>query len=505
MRLKLLVPLLASVTACTTVEDDPQCSGGKCDVDQSCDDPQYGDGTCQPSLACGVPDIDCFTTFDTDDAAGAWFAEFEKKYAASQQRAPRTLVPTTDPRHAKVRELLDRGWEAFRKHRAVGELSDKRPALVLINDPVVNAFVIGDTDNQKSVFAVHVQTGLIDANAPDEANLGVMMHELQHAVGLHLIMDNGAKMRRFYFAPQNLPEPIGREQEAESRATAAGVAWRAAAETGGPFSNAELGGYPFGGDLESMFNLVAASGAQQNPQACAHAIGLADALTTDIQKATDKLDMSLQIDLATLQSRVNATLTALKTECLAGFTKSFFEVAAFIGGGTPEQIEMNMAQHDRDLVTGKHIVDAIAALIADRRAAMRAAEAMFTMKTGRPWSALRYFSFEEDADDVSVTVLRAAKLDPGGNATFLLSAIPNERARCEQIINDGDVPPYGVDLGDEHHATCWRVGHIEQLVKQGSTAARTTTSVPRTESSTLQLTIPARLPLPHDYSKDIAY
>jgi Zn-dependent protease with chaperone function len=89
----------------------------------------------------------------------------------------------TDPRFVKARELLDRGWETFRKHRAVAQLAERKPALVVIDDPVVNAFVIGDHKTGLSVFSVHVQTGALDAMAPDDANLGLMMHELQHGCG----------------------------------------------------------------------------------------------------------------------------------------------------------------------------------------------------------------------------------------------------------------------------------------------------------------------------------
>ena len=71
-----------------------------------------------------------------------------------------------------------------------------------------------------------------------------------------------------------------------------------------------------------------------------------------------------------------------------------------------------------------------------------------------------------------IMVLRGAKLDPAGNATFLATAIPDHVARCEQIITSGDTPPYGVDLTDEHHATCWRIFHIRQLAKASGAAAR---------------------------------
>jgi len=232
------------------------------------------------------------------------------------------------------------------------------------------------------------------------------------------------------------------------------------------------------------------AGNAQNPTGCANARQLANQLSADLGASVDRLDTSLHIDLATLPPRVNAALTALKTECLVNVTEDFIDLMAALQGKTPAEIEAMMSQHDKDLVKGKHIVDGIAAIAADRRATMRMAEATFTMQTGRPWSALRYFSFEEDADDVSVMVLRGAKLDPAGNATFLATAIPDHLARCEQIIATGKAPPYGVEVADEHHATCWRLFHIRQLAKAG-TAARFAPSTP-----SAPVIVPNRLPLP---------
>jgi hypothetical protein len=155
-----------------------------------------------------------------------------------------------------------------------------------------------------------------------------------------------------------------------------------------------------------------------------------------------------------------------------------------------------MSAHDKQLVKGKHFIDGFTALVADRRATMRAAETSFTTATGRPWSALRYFSYEEDADDVSVQVLRAAGLDPAGEGGFLLAALGDLRVRCEAILDAGEVPPYGANYADEHHATCWRVYHVRQLAKLGKVAARPVPApavehAPRLPLSTVQLA-PAR-------------
>src|SRR5262249_19416045 len=150
-------------------------------------DPRYGDGTCQLSLDCAVPDIDCIRTFDGDDAAARWFGELEAKMAQQEGRASRQTLPPSDALYVRARELVDRGWLSFRDHRPVGALYQRRPAVVVIDDPHVNAFVMPDAG--RAAFTIMVQRGLMERAAVDDQKLGVMMHELQHVIGLHVIRD----------------------------------------------------------------------------------------------------------------------------------------------------------------------------------------------------------------------------------------------------------------------------------------------------------------------------
>jgi hypothetical protein len=494
--------LLFAAAACA--ETDTQsvnCLDGKCDASgDSCSDPHYGDGTCNLHLACAAPDIDCFKTFADDASAATWFADFEKALAAEQLRAPRTIVAESDPRFQKARDLLDRGWEAFRKVRPVGDLRDARPALVVIEDPGVNAFVIPDIATGLSAFSVTVQTGLLDRESTDDGRLGVMMHELQHAVGLHLIQNNKESFRRFYTV--KFAEPVGRDQVDDPVARKAGMAWRTAAADVGAFSQSELGGMSLGGDFESIFKALVITGDQHDHAACAHAIQLIDALRNDLSHAVDPLDVRLHTDLTTVPPRVNAALNALRDECLPAFTKSFVEVYAALNGKTPAEVDAVISAHDKALITGKHVVDALAALIADRRATMRAAELDYLHTTHHLFTDLRYFSTEEDADDTSVAVLRGAHLDPEGEGKWLVPALlpPEAAARCNAILASNKTPDYGGDLGDEHHATCWRAAHIHKIAQRLASSARTVGEVSPaapaqiTEDEAVELPRPFALP-----------
>ena len=465
---RLLLVLL--VSSCTlTVDSDPACTGGKCDggnADQTCTDPHYGDGTCQMQLDCAVPDIDCFETFDTDAAAAAWYAKVEPGVAAADGKMPRTIIAESDPRFQHARDLLDRGWDAFRAHRPVGKLADKRPALVVLDDSTINAFVVPDAEKQLSAFSVQVLTGALATNADDDALLGLMMHELQHAVGLHLINDGRDRIRRYYIAQGT--EPIGASAPEDARAKTAGVAWRQLADDVGGYDDELLAGMPIAGDLDDIFITVVNAGLMKDATACQPSVGAANDLRSYIRQA-DPIDVHLTPDLSDVPTRAQQVLAALRDDCLATFPYGFVDIVAQLKHVTVDEARAQLDPHDLALVDGQHVIDAIAALEADRRAKMRAAETSFADQTGQAWSALRYYSYEENADDTSVAVLRAAGLDPAGMSKFLESALPGDgEARCDQLLAAGTVPPYGVDLSDEHHATCWRVAHIRALAKQGS-------------------------------------
>src|SRR5439155_22964740 len=109
------------------------------------------DGTCQIDLACDVPDVDCYTQFDSDDAAAAWLT--------TQMKYPR--VPAMDSRVTRARGLVDRAYEIFKSHNQLGKLAD-HPLAVVVLEGEPNAFVAGDAKTNKGGWSVQVQSGILD-------------------------------------------------------------------------------------------------------------------------------------------------------------------------------------------------------------------------------------------------------------------------------------------------------------------------------------------------------
>jgi hypothetical protein len=459
-----LAPLVLLAACTASAPTAPECTSGKCDgdggVDQACNDPRYDDGKCDLDLTCADPDIDCYRTFATDAEAATWWSATER--AELGQMYP--IVPESDPRFVRVRAALDKGWEAFKLNRPVGKLADKRPALVVVDQPLARAaFVYTDSAAGNQPFAVMVETAGLESGADDDALLGVMMHELQHAVGLHNLGNNASKLRKFYAAHAGT-EPMGRDQHDDADLRYVGEAWMDAATEVGPYSQPELGGLPLEGDLHTILSAAISSGQGSHAAACDPVAMRIDQITSTVLAAADPLDGALP-DLTGVDTAVSDALDALATDCLGDFPYGFIEVGAALANITPAEFEAHLDAHDLALVKGVPFVTGLTALVEDRRDTMRTAEQLFTESSHESWNQLRYFSVEEDADDVSTIVMHGAGLDPTSVAGFFRAVLPvPSRTACDNLLADG-LPGYGVDLTDPHHAVCWRIGHVQREAK----------------------------------------
>lgn len=436
--------------------------------DQTCDDPAYGDGTCDLDLTCEVPDIDCYVLFDGEPEARAWYMAIEEQIAASELREPRTLLPTSDAHYVRMRALLDEGWAAYREVKAVGELGALPPQLVVIEDPSVNAFVQGD--GQKAAWSVMVYTGLMDV-ASDEQLVAIVMHELTHAVRLHVIPERKEAVRIHYLAPEG-SEPFGFQQTDDAQVHSALGDWRALAKDVGPLDAAPLVGFPLAsgnGTLYRTFVTAAKLWGQAHADICAGPLGQVDQLSADIMTYYSSIDQTLHIDglEENLMNAQNNALVAVRDQCMAGLTDSYITILADLNGKTEEEMRAMLPDEDEALVEGKHFVAAIATLINDRRIKMRAIEADFATATGQPWSRVRHYTSEEEADDATLPILQAMGRAPDGIAPGLALLEPEAaRSECDDILGSG-TPPYGADLYDDHHANCFRMFHVRDLAASG--------------------------------------
>jgi len=99
-------------------------------------------------------------------------------------------------------------------------------------------------------------------------------------------------------------------------------------------------------------------------------------------------------------------------------------------------------------------------------------------------------------------VMTDAGKDPASLATFFLAVLPPPvAADCSDLAAHG-LPGYGVDLTDEHHATCWRVGHIHREPASDDRARARRVAPTHAATRTIRVPVFPRLHKPSDNIAD---
>ncbi len=114
------------------------------------------------------------------------------------------------------------------------------------------------------------------------------------------------------------------------------------------------------------------------------------------------------------------------------------------------------------LPSGDMTLDQFVQLILAAKTQLREYERQFDRQQ------LRYYSAEDQADEVAASVLKSLKLTRLDYAQALLGSLEEDKALCETTLNKNIEPPYG-HLVDIHHATCWRVWHLREFERNSLT------------------------------------
>jgi Peptidase family M48 len=421
----------------------------------TCDDPAYDNGVCDLETTCGIPDIDCFQTFDIQADAQAW-------YTAGPLGQTRPAAPATDPRFAKMEALLLDGWEAYKAAYDLGDLADATPQLVLIDSPDVNAFALraGAPPQDRIGLAVMVHTGLIDLGAPEDALLGVVMHELAHGLRLHLYPEVKERLRTYYRAGAT-SEPIGRDQVDDAIVRAHAEPWIGHGTDADYYSDQNLAGLPVGGTLGTVFDFGIAAHAPGRA-ACTTPVTRVRALRKAIFDSANKLTGDITLTTTDAQT-ILTEMTRLRDECFVNFAPDVIAVAAAALWADEARLRASIPADLRPSIEGVNFIVGIYNWLQYHRREMREIEAAFTTATGAAWNRVRYFSTEEDADD-EVHAFDAI-------TDILLRLRPGVEAPCRAALAAGGAIPYGDNLVDDHHGDCWRGGHARDyraLVEAGN-------------------------------------
>jgi hypothetical protein len=419
-----------------------------------CTDPLYGNGVCDLQTSCGAPDIDCFATFETQDQAQQWYV---------QHQAPdRPALAASDSRFSRIQALVDDAWEAYKSVHEVGDLASKKMHAVLIDLPGFNAFAKGD--GKLAGFLIMVNRGVLDSGVTDEAIQSVIMHEFQHAIGLHVIPAVRAAFPRYYVAPTG-SEPLGFQQSDDPVTRGLMEKWISDATLGGYLNEAALGGLPYG-ELLDVFKAALTKAATTST--CTTARSKAAALYDAVSKGADVLDGSVTLPSTFTSTLVSSVMTEVGTACLSALTLDAIDAYSQVMRVTRDVARQKVPAAALTSVEAKPLTTGLTAWNKALRDRLRATEAEFTTKKGLPWSRARYYTTEEAADDASVVSMIAMGGRGDVGVASLLATDPRLPAACTPLLDSNSPVPYGKNLAEIHHATCFRAYHVKAVASSGA-------------------------------------
>jgi hypothetical protein len=450
---------LAALAGCAVDgSGDDADTNGKGDQGQTCEDPAYGDGVCQIGLACGIPDIDCFQTFASDAEAATWFSGMTGA----------TPLPETDPLVVRARALTDRAWAAFVAMNHLGKLAEMHVGVVVLPDPTINAFVSGSMDSTKAVLSVQYHTAILAPDIGDEELLGVVWHELTHATKLHVLPEVYDRTLRYYVADG--VEPIGAFQTDDARVRQQVETWDGLAGLAGPYARPELLDLPIGGNLGALFNWML----QMHQPSCPTEVAETTTLLGEIGAGESSADEDIALDAAR-SAQIHSVLDRLAT-CTRNSALSISQLTAG-DDGWANYLHSVITTDEQWLLDEADGVTALQILAGDRREKLRALAGGFQREIGTPWAAARFYSTEEEADDMSVRITTQQSFAAPG-VSLLMHRVLSNPAQCDEVLGKHAVP-YGVHLEDPHHGTCWRIAHAQQVAEStGSSARREVAAMP---------------------------
>jgi hypothetical protein len=422
--------------------------------------------------------VEHYRVWASHEEAATWFAGYDADAAARYNRTARTALPHSDARYAAIEAKIAAVWAGFKLAfpRDTEGLSDP-PRVLLVQTNVANAYVSYDKKLACSTGAplgchphsVVILTPLLTAidaattsGSSEDLLAGLMEHELAHHVLKHAADAAKAKITKYYEANTSLP--LGFQNKVDN-ASVRKIAndWISEAEKVGSSSHVELHGWPLNSTSrfqQLAFGLLRA-GFDVNAKGCTAVNPALTAFSPVYTKVYDNIRQVIVIpndaERASLDKSVTEILnqSATCTSTLKSFDAALKNV--LLEDGTAV-IDTLTAEENTIVDDAATPFAAVAALTENSRKRMRALEPSI--------GNIRFYTEEEEADDVAVYVAQKAKLSLRAYGAFMNNAQQGaaDRDTCTTIRATGAEPPYGA-LSDTHHATCWRVDHAERMAK----------------------------------------
>jgi hypothetical protein len=299
--------------------------------------------------------------------------------------------------------------------------------------------------------------GLIKRTGIDEdTQLGIVAHELAHILFWHQDLE-GTPLR-----------PIGRSgQPVEPETEAAFSRWMFLANIAGGHSHPAFNGLPINGllsdEIRSTIELLRETGRDD----------CGTKLVEELETSTSQImanysfylwdfDLDSSASAENVQRRSNELIEKIST-CLEKqphLNQRFLQSRRYRING-----RMHSAPQVLSQVSNSLNIPASSDFHLVIQATRLAHQEMNRLFTNHGLGQVRWYSSEDQADEVAVSVLKHLNKDHRKFARGLLSAIEmpeHDSRRCQIDLDSASEPPYG-NLSDLHHSICWRAWRLIKL------------------------------------------
>lgn len=399
---------------------------------------------------------------------------------------PIQIIHCEDTKYKTLNSLLEKVWRAYQNE--LPQLADfPMPQIVLSERPDPDAAILPLNPATKKIpWLIVATTGLIDTKMSDEGLMGILAHELGHAILKHSLPRVPTSTIKFYFADER-QEPLGFLQSDDSEARSLGEEWLANAAIAGNASYTEQNGLPyasygntiFPGVFKSILSFDLENSTDEN---CVKVKEIKNNYSNILDSTKSWFDFDLYpnsqnfvllnletqnfVQLISKCSLPNRKLNEILED--KNILGSLSSTQLWYGDNVFGKVQSALRKFEIEFDQAKNYI--LGAIKLTKKSHLQLA----AIEKDPRFKKLRYYNMEEQADDLAIKVLAKHTPHPLAVKTWMLdtlaffSSLPgvkeNYVVKCTQILKRGQTPGYGPII-DMHHSPCFRAYHNEQMVE----------------------------------------
>lgn len=418
--------------------------------------------------SAAVPLRNDFIFFDNDQVASTYWKKFDESFASKVElRQPLEVLPLTDEAYAVVKSQLDVLWKGYKAvfpalMKSLG--TNRVPEVVIINSDEQVAYSVTDFKKKKIPYLLIVYKGLL-IGTTREMQIATMGHELMHLFARHGMPEISKKINTYYMT-DGKSEPLGLFQRDDGKARSIISRYTRLIRHATFSSDPRLRGFPFDPRESTAYEILKGLilNSDQLQPICKSARDLHNHLLSFLAPHIGA--GLLEFDVTSVDwVKFQETLVEYRAKARECFSNVKPDLMSLVSKNIPlpkneilEIIKLTPSDFERFNRHG-NVIDALFDWTESLQRQMGEIEARNDVKK------FRLYNTEEQADDAAVAVLHSLGLNPLAlNDLFTKFMGETEAAKCNEVLNRGQVPNYGYNIAT-HHSYCYRVYHARAYLK----------------------------------------